>query len=95
MKYMPARPSHLPTTAERSTLQKLYGGRALSLYKLHPAGKKTIGKLMIKGWVALDKSELPVTVRITPAGEEALKAKIPDAPKRIRPAVKKLSHANG
>jgi hypothetical protein len=84
---MPVRPSHLPTTRERSTLQKLHADRGLLLAELHPAGKSAIDKMMIKGWVALDESKSSMTFRITAAGEAALKEKLPiSTSKRVRSA---------
>jgi hypothetical protein len=82
---MPARPSHLPTTPERVTLQRMLGGRVLLISELDPAGKQTVRKLMTKGWIALHQMKPSMSFRITPAGEAAMKAKIPvDTPKRFR-----------
>jgi hypothetical protein len=84
---MPVRPSHLPTTRERSTLQKLHADRGLPLARLHPAGKPAIDKMMIKGWIALDESKSSMTFRITAAGEAALKERLPIySSRRVRQA---------
>jgi hypothetical protein len=75
---MPARPSHLPQNVERSALQKLRATQGLASAQLHPAGKGTIAKMVEKGWI---ESQLDARAGtrycITPAGEAALKAKIP------------------
>jgi hypothetical protein len=74
---MPPRPSHLPHNLERTALQKLSATYGLPLAKLHPAGKKTIANMMAKGWIEKQVDDAGTTFRITPAGEAALKAKIP------------------
>jgi hypothetical protein len=48
---------------------------ALPLVKLYPTGKVTIERMLAKGWIEI--GGLPETYHITPAGEAALKAKIP------------------
>ena len=73
---MPARPSHLPHNLERTALQKLSGRDGLPVAKLHPTGKKTIAGMIAKGWIQKQVNG-GETFRITPAGEAALKAKIP------------------
>jgi hypothetical protein len=46
--------------------------------QLHPAGKKTIAGMMAKGWIVKQMATGDgVKYLITPAGEAALKAKIP------------------
>jgi hypothetical protein len=75
---MPTRPSHLPDTRERSALQKMHADRGLPLAALHPSSKQAIGKMIIKGWVAVDDKSPSMTFRITPAGVAALRAKIPE-----------------
>jgi DNA-binding PadR family transcriptional regulator len=47
----------------------------LPLAKLYPTGKPTLERMLAKGWIEVGGS--PETYRITPAGEAALKAKIP------------------
>jgi len=75
---MPARPSHLPHNRERSALQKMSLDQGLPLSELHPAGKSTIAAMLAKGWI---KKQIVASrgarYLITPAGEAALKAKIP------------------
>jgi len=75
---MPPRPSHLPHNLERSALQKLSAAQGLPLAQLHPAGPQTIARMLEKGWIErqLDPG-VSTRYRITPAGEAALKAKIP------------------
>jgi len=73
---MPARPSHLPHNLERNALQKLSGTDGLPLVKLHPTGKRTVAGMIAKGWIE-KRVNGGETFRITPAGEAALKAKIP------------------
>jgi hypothetical protein len=78
---MPPRPSHIPHAIERSALQQLLSGKALSFVQLHPAGKDTVASMLGKGWIASETHAHGVRYRITVAGEAAFKAKIPD-PKR-------------
>lgn len=75
---MPMRPSHLPHHSERTALQKLLSNPGSPLSTLHPAGKKTIAGMLAKGWVErkLD-ARTGARYYITPAGEAALRAKIP------------------
>jgi hypothetical protein len=80
---MPARPSHIPHHLERTTLQKMNATHGLSSAQLHPAGQHTIARLIAKGWIEKQMDAGGVRYRITPAGEAALKAKIPTPP-RIR-----------
>jgi DNA-binding PadR family transcriptional regulator len=47
----------------------------LPLAKLYPTGKPTLERMLAKGWIEVGGS--PETYRITPAGEAALKAKLP------------------
>ena len=69
---MPPRPSHLPHTIERAALQKLL---VRSSADLHPAGKKTILRMIEKGWIKgpLAGGQFEITV----SGEAALKAQLP------------------
>jgi hypothetical protein len=80
---MPARPSHLPHNRERTALQQLRATPGLPLAKLHPAGKQTISGMVAKGWIERRSDGRGSTgYSITPAGEAALMAKIPDRPRR-------------
>jgi hypothetical protein len=76
---MPPRASHLPHNSERSALQRLRATPGLPLEKLHPAGKQTVAGMLAKGWIEtqLDAGS-GARYCITPAGEAALKAKIPE-----------------
>jgi hypothetical protein len=74
---MPARPSHLPHNRERTALQQLRATPGLPLAKLHPAGKQTIAGMVAKGWIERQVDGAGARYCITPAGEAALKAKIP------------------
>ena len=65
------RPSHIPNHYERSALTKLASGRDLGLSQLS-VGRKTIGKLLDKGWIERAGS----AYRITEGGKAALRAKI-------------------
>ena len=76
-KQMPLRPGHLPNHVERSCLQQLQAHCELRADRL-PAGKQALAKLIEKGWI----ESLGFAYRITPAGEAAMKAKIP-TPKKI------------
>ena len=76
---VPARPSHIPHYAERTILQKLREGPAMPLSRLHPAGRKTIAGMVAKGWVERQiDAHSGARYCITPAGEAALKTKIPE-----------------
>jgi hypothetical protein len=75
---VPARPSHLPHNLERTALQKLRATQGLPLAQLHPAGLQTVVKMVAKGWIERKPDARGATrYCITPAGEAALKAKIP------------------
>ena len=75
---MPPRPSHLPHNLERTALQKMSATQGLPLAQLHPAGKQTIARMLAKGWIEGQLNAGGGTrYCITPAGEAALKAKIP------------------
>lgn len=74
---MPARASNIPHSTERSALQKLLGGGALSLTKLNPAGKNTVAGMLAKGWIVSEAGAKGPQYRITPTGIAAFKAKIP------------------
>jgi hypothetical protein len=71
---MPVRSSHIPHNLERSALQKMSLVQGLQLIELHPAGKHTIAGMLAKGWI---KQQTGAKYLITPAGDAALKAKIP------------------
>ena len=75
---MPPRPSHLPHNLERTALQKMSATQGLPLAQLHPAGEKTVARMVAKGWVEkLVDANAGTRFCITPAGTAALKAKIP------------------
>jgi hypothetical protein len=73
---MPAGPSHLPNHRERVALQLLRGHGELPLKALHPTGLTTVAKMIGKAWIERVGSDV---YRITLAGEEALKARLPAA----------------
>jgi hypothetical protein len=75
---MPPRPRHLPHNLERTALQRLSVGRALPFAKLHPAGPQTVAGMLTKGWIEKQLDAGSVSYRITPAGEAALKARLPE-----------------
>ena len=72
---MPSRAQHLPRHRERTALLLLRAQGELPLKHLHPTGLSTITIMVEKAWVDRVKSD---TYRITPAGEAALKAQLPD-----------------
>jgi hypothetical protein len=75
---MPPRPPHLPHNIEREALQKMSPIYALPLAKLHPAGERTVARMLAKGWIEQDlDGSAGAVYRITPAGKAALKQKIP------------------
>jgi hypothetical protein len=73
---MPPRPAHIPHNIERATLQKMSPAEGLPLEQLYPAGKQTVAGMLAKGWIER-RAGAGTTYCITPAGEAALKAKIP------------------
>jgi hypothetical protein len=76
---MPPRVDHIPQARERSALQKLLSGKSLSLVQLYPAGENTIAGMVSKGWIVSEALAQGRYFRITPAGAEAFRAKIPDS----------------
>jgi hypothetical protein len=72
---MPAREKHLPTHLERTALQALRAGSELSARELEPTTRRTILKLMAKGWIERGSSSR--LYRITPVGEDALRIQLP------------------
>ena len=72
---MPARPSQIPHSTERTALQKMSFTRGLPPEQLHPAGKQIVAGMLAKGWI--EKQPDGRTYCITPAGDEALRAFIP------------------
>jgi hypothetical protein len=79
---MPTRLSHIPHNLERTALQKMKATAGLLARQLYPTGQVTLDGMMAKGWIAKQMDANGVRYRITPAGEAALKAKIPDGPSR-------------
>ncbi len=74
---MPARSSQFPNHYERSVLQRLRLGNELPATKLlSPAGRATIKKLLEKGWI--DHGSSIELYRITRAGDNALRAELPE-----------------
>ena len=69
---MPLRASHLPNHAERRCLQELRGRDELRADRL-PVNKRALAKMIEKGWIASSG----LAYWITPAGEAAMKEKIP------------------
>jgi hypothetical protein len=70
---MPARPSHIPHTVERTTAT-----RGLPFEKLYPSGKQTVASMIAKGWIEGRSDDQGRAVYcITAAGQGALKAPIP------------------
>ena len=55
---------------------KLRARTELTARELEPTGQQTIQKMMAKGW--LEHGVKPSTYRITAAGDEALRAPLPD-----------------
>jgi hypothetical protein len=80
---MPARPSHIPHNLERTTLQKMSATEGLPSAQLHPAGKQTIAGMIAKGWIErCSDGRGGIGYSITSEGKAALKARIPDQPRR-------------
>ena len=67
---MPSRASHLPSHFERTMMQKM---RASGELPIREARSPTTSKLLAKGWIERTSSGF----RVTAAGEQALKAKMP------------------
>jgi hypothetical protein len=74
---MAQRPSHIPTYAERSALQRLSSNEWHFERTLRPAGPNTIARMLEKGWIERLPSSTERKLRITQAGKFALKALIP------------------
>jgi DNA-binding PadR family transcriptional regulator len=75
---MPARPSHIPHSIERSTLQRMSPSQGQPIERLHPSGRQTIARMLSKGWIERRSDDRGRAVYcITAAGQEALKAPIP------------------
>jgi hypothetical protein len=75
---MPARSGHVPHNLERSALQRMSATRGLPSTQMHPAGKGTIAGMLAKGWIKKQTAAGGgLSYLITPAGEAALRAKIP------------------
>jgi hypothetical protein len=75
---MPPRPSHIPHSMERTTLQRMSPTEGLPIEKLHPSGKHTIASMAAKGWIERRSDDHGRAIYcITPAGQEALRTPIP------------------
>ena len=74
---MPPRVSYIPTHPERNAMQELRQGD-LPLARLGK-GETTINKMIAKGWIVRLGFGATSVYRITPAGEAALKEKIPSS----------------
>jgi len=74
---MPPRPSHIPTYIERSALQWLRSREWDIEENLRPTGPSTIARMLEKGWIERLPDATPRKVRITEAGQAALKVRIP------------------
>jgi hypothetical protein len=79
---MALRDPEIPNHRERSALQLINSGNWVIRNDLYPAGKATIASLVRKGWIEKQMVNGGARYLITPAGEAALKAKIPDRPSR-------------
>jgi hypothetical protein len=84
---MPVRSSQIPHNLERTTLQKMNATEGLLVRQLYPAGQVTLDRMLAaKDWIEKQMdAKAGAKYRITPAGEAALKAKIPDPPRRREP----------
>jgi hypothetical protein len=74
---MPQRPKHIPTHIERSALQWLRSHEWDIEQNLRPAGPNTIATMLEKGWIERLPDVTLRKVRITEAGQAALKVRIP------------------
>ena len=72
---MVPRDAHLPSHRERTAMLLLRAHGELPAVKLHPTGLSTITRMVEKAWVERAGSNV---YRITPAGEAALKAELPN-----------------
>ena len=80
---MPPRVNYIPTHPERTAMHKLRQGD-FPLAQLGLIGMTTIDKMIAKGWILRLGWGANSAYRITPAGEAALKEKIPSQPRKIR-----------
>jgi hypothetical protein len=75
---MPARPSHIPHSIERTTLQAMSAIKGLPIEKLHPSGRRTVESMLAKGWIERRSDDHGRAVYcITVSGQAALKVPIP------------------
>jgi hypothetical protein len=75
---MPARPSHIPHSIERSTLQRMSLTQGQPIEKLHPSGRHTVASMLAKGWIDRQSDDQGRAVYcITEAGQQALRTPIP------------------
>jgi hypothetical protein len=72
---VPPPPPHIPQANERAVLQKLSLTQGRPPEQLYPAGKVLIANMVAKGWIK--KQPDGRTYCRTPAGDEAVKARIP------------------
>jgi hypothetical protein len=79
---MALRDPEIPNHRERSALQLVNSRNWVIRNDLYPAGKATIANLVRKCWIEKQMVNGGARYRITPAGEAALKVKIPDRPSR-------------
>ena len=71
---MPPRATHILHSIERSALQKLIALGPLVQLGMHPAGGRTLKKMMRRGWLTMDSKHY----KITEAGMVAFRTKIPE-----------------
>jgi hypothetical protein len=74
---MPQRPPHIPTYIERSALQRLRSWENDTEKTFSRPGPKAIAKMLQKGWIERLPDPALRKIRITEAGQAALKARIP------------------
>ena len=74
---MGPRLSSLPNSRERHALQVLLSGNWKPAAELYPASKMTRKRLAEKGWIEQRRLSREVECRITEAGREAFRAKLP------------------
>jgi hypothetical protein len=72
---MPPRSPELPSVFERDVLQLLVSGIWKTRAQLKSPSSATLNKLVAKGWVEFDEMR---GFRITDAGRNALRRKLPD-----------------
>jgi hypothetical protein len=76
----------LRNTRDRQVMQRLTSGEWKMIHRLDAEiGDRLLSRLIGFGWVEQRRQDGKLQIRISPFGREALKAKLPEFPFRMRP----------